>query len=305
MRRKPADHSAKTTDLQPGRVVEHRGKSLTVEDSEGSRWLCRIRSRLEPAAVGDQVLWSQSDEHQGRVEQILPRQTVLSRPAPRNRTRPVAANLDQLIAIVAPKPECDLLLLDQYLVICENSDLPVLILLNKCDLAEAGTIQSALAPYSQLGYEVLKISAKLEDGLPALKHHLQQHCSILVGQSGVGKSTLTNRLLPGIELVTREVSDATGHGRHTTTATSLYKLPNGGELIDSPGVNVFGLAEIDNAKLARGYREIARASEACRYHNCQHLNEPGCTVQQQVEQGLIHADRYARYLKLRDKLPKT
>lgn len=302
MPRESRSDSPAAPDLQPGLVVEHRGKSLTIEDRQGQRIRCRIRSKLGQTAVGDEVMWLCTQDGQGRVEQILPRRSLLSRPARQGQTRPVAANLDQLVVLLSIKPDPDLLLLDQYLVMAEDLGLSVLVIVNKSDLPETDKLLEALRVYAQLGYPVLEISAKQDQGMDVLKQQLQSHRSILVGQSGVGKSTLTNRLLPGMDLVTREVSQSTGHGRHTTTSTSLYRLPEKGELIDSPGVNVFGLAEIDHGKLAQGFREIAEATPTCKFHNCQHLNEPGCEVKLRLEQGRIDPGRYARYLKLRDKL---
>lgn len=289
-------------ELLQGRVVEHRGKSLTVTDESGNRIRCHIRTRLGQAAVGDRVLWLAIDDQQGRVEKILPRTTLLSRPSRQGQTRPVAANLDQVAVLVSSKPECDLLLLDQFLVITEHIPLPVLIVLNKCDLPGTEQVRSQLDVYSELGYDTLEISAKFDQGMAALEQNLKAHCSILVGQSGVGKSTLTNRLLPEAGLVTRAVSQATGHGRHTTTATTLYELPYGGELIDSPGVNIFGLANIDAVRLAQGYREIHAAAPHCRFHNCMHLAEPGCEVRRRLDTGAVSEERYGRYLKLREKL---
>lgn len=302
MSRKSDPDSQSSTAMRTGRVVEHRGKSLTVESESGERILCRIRTKLGAATVGDHVQWLCTQDGQGRVEKILPRQSLLSRPGRQGCTRPVAANLDQVVVLISVKPAQDLLLLDQYLVMAEYIPLSVLIVLNKHDLPGTDELRGQLKVYSDLEYPIIEISAKFEQGLDQLAEQLQSHCSILVGQSGVGKSTLTNRLLPGTNLTTRAVSDSTGHGRHTTTATSLYKMPNGGELIDSPGVNVFGLADIDYSRLAEGFREIAAASASCRFHNCRHLAEPGCQVRQQVDSGEISSDRYKRYLKLREKL---
>ncbi|MGB1541227.1 MAG: ribosome small subunit-dependent GTPase A, partial [Cycloclasticus sp.] len=139
-------------------------------------------------------------------------------------------------------------------------------------------------------------------GLDTLRTRLRNESSILVGQSGVGKSTITNALLPDLDLQTKALSKTSGLGKHTTTSSTLYKLPEGGDIIDSPGVNIFGLAHITEQTLAYGYREINQLADQCKYANCQHLKEPNCAVKDAVDKGDISKQRYLRYLKLRDKL---
>jgi len=294
-----------TSELLNGRVIAHLGKALIIEDEDGNVFRCHKRTQLEQSAVGDNVLWLKTEDDAGRVEQVLPRRSLLSRPGKRGDTRPVAANLDQIVVILAVKPNIDALLLDQYLVVCENQDLTPLIVLNKCDLLDDEstlTTQSIINDYQQLGYEVLKTSAKENSDLTALKQQLHNKVSLLVGQSGVGKSSIINALLPDLSLQTKTLSNASGLGKHTTTATTLYKLPDGGDILDSPGVNIFGLANISEFALADGYREIKQYAEQCKYSNCIHIKEPKCEVKAQLEKGNISENRYRRYLKLREKL---
>ena len=291
--------------LLKGRIIAHLGKALIVEDEEGATSRCKKRSQLEQPAVGDYVEWMKTEEGAGRVERILPRESLLSRPAKNGNTRPVAANLDQIVVILAVKPNIDALLLDQYLIVCEFQEIAPLIVLNKVDLLDDDSRQltdALILIYKNLGYEVIEVSALEKTGLDALRKRLQNETSILVGQSGVGKSSITNALLPDLELQTKVLSTASGLGKHTTTATTLYKLPEGGDIIDSPGVNIFGLAHITEKNLAYGFREIRQFAEQCKFSDCMHLKEPKCAVKDNIETGHIAKSRYLRYLKLRDKL---
>jgi len=296
---------ATTQTLLKGRIIAHLGKALLVEGDDGKTSRCKKRSQLEQPAVGDYVEWMPTEEGAGRVEKILPRQSLLSRPAKNGKTRPVAANLDQIVVILAVKPNIDALLLDQYLIVCEFQDIAPLIVLNKVDLLDEVSREytnQLILTYRKLGYEVIEVSAHEKTGIEALRLRLQNETSILVGQSGVGKSSITNALLPNLEIQTKVLSTASGLGKHTTTATTLYKLPEGGDIIDSPGVNIFGLAHITEKNLAYGFREIRQFAEQCKFSNCLHIKEPKCSVKDNVESGNISKNRYLRYLKLRDKL---
>ncbi|MEO1890025.1 MAG: ribosome small subunit-dependent GTPase A [Cycloclasticus sp.] len=291
--------------LLKGRIVAHLGKALIVEDSEGNTARCKKRTQLEQPAVGDYVEWMRTEHDAGRVEKILERDSILSRPSKNGQTRPVAANLHQIVVILAVKPNIDPLLLDQYLIVCEFQNIAPLIVLNKIDLLDdesRKSIDELVLVYKNLDYEVVEVSASDKTGLDDLRKHLRDKTSLLVGQSGVGKSTITNALLPDLELQTKTLSTASGLGKHTTTASTLYKLPEGGEIIDSPGVNIFGLAHITEQNLAFGFREINNAADQCKYNNCLHVKEPKCAVKDSVASGSISKQRYLRYLKLRDKL---
>lgn len=291
--------------LLKGRIVAHLGKALIVEDSDGNTARCKKRTQLEQPAVGDYVEWIRTEHDAGRVEKILARDSLLSRPSKNGNTRPVAANLDQIVVILAVKPNIDPLLLDQYLIVCEFQKIAPLIILNKVDLLDDESrkdINELVVIYKDLGYDVVEVSAADKTGLNDLRKRLQGKTSLLVGQSGVGKSTITNALLPDLELQTKTLSTASGLGKHTTTASTLYKLPEGGEIIDSPGVNIFGLAHITEQNLAFGFREINSAADQCKYSNCLHVKEPKCAVKDKVDSGVISKQRYLRYLKLREKL---
>ena len=237
------------------------------------------------------------------MEKILPRRSLLTRPAHGGRIRPVAANLDQIVIVVAPEPEPDWLLVDQYAAAAEHRAIEICIVINKIDrVGERQPIESALEVYRTIGYPCHAVSAKTGEGLTALRQTLDQRCSLLTGQSGVGKSSLTNALLPGRQLRTRELSEKAGLGRHTTTTAMLYHLPDGGDLIDSPGVAVFGLAEMSAADLSAGYREFREWLPRCQFNDCRHLQDKGCAIREAVAAARIPASRYERFIKLLGKM---
>lgn len=285
-----------------GQVVSHLGKGIAVEAND-QLFLCQTRRKLETVAVGDRVLFSQSSTDQGRIEEILLRRSLLMRPARNGKTRPVAANIDNVYVVFAVEPECDFLLIDQYLAICENRNIEAVLVFNKVDLNLSESVEQELQYYQSLGYGLHRVSATKNIGIKELKLALCGHVSIFTGQSGVGKSSLTNALIPDKELKTNTVSATTRHGRHTTTAATLYHLPDGGDLIDSPGVAIFGLAGISKQQLAWGYREFQSLIEHCQFHNCRHVNDKGCAIRQAAENGDISLSRYQRFLKLCEKMP--
>ena len=289
-------------DLSEGLVVSHLGKGIAVE--LGDRIvLCQTLRKVDTVVVGDRVMISVSSPEQGRIEKILDRRSVLQRPSRGDQVRPVAANLDTIFVVFAAEPECDFLLLDQYLAICENCNIDAALVLNKIDLPHSETVERELQYYQALDYRLFKVSARQNRGVDALKQVLQEQTSMFAGQSGVGKSSLSNALLPDKSLKINSVSETTRHGRHTTTAATLYHLPSGGDLIDSPGVAIFGLAGLNEAQLAWGYREFQPFIGRCRFNDCRHVNDKDCAVRAAADNGDISASRYHRFLKLRDKMP--
>lgn len=288
-------------ELLEGLVIAHLGQGIAVE-SDGKIVLCQTLRRLDTVAVGDNVLWTQSSPDQGRIESILPRRSVLARPSRNDKLRPVAANIDTVFVVFAVEPACDFLLMDQYLAICENRTINAALLLNKVDLPASAAIEQELQTYIQLGYPFYRASASSATGLDELKQPMNGKVSLLAGQSGVGKSSLTNALIPDKDLKTNTVSATTKHGRHTTTAATLYHLPSGGDLIDSPGVAIFGLAGLSENDLAHGYREFQPFIKQCQFNDCRHLQDKGCAVRNALETGEITTSRYQRFLKLREKM---
>jgi len=289
------------TDLIEGLVISHLGQGIAVE-VENKILLCQTRRKLDTVAVGDQVMVTQSSVDQGRIEEILPRRSLLQRPSRNKKTRPVAANIDKIYVVFATEPHCDFLLIDQYLAICENKNIDAVLVLNKVDLTNIKNLEVELQQYQDLGYEMHKVSAIENIGITELKAALNNQISIFAGQSGVGKSSLTNALIPDKQLKTNTVSEITKHGRHTTTAATLYHLPEGGALIDSPGVAIFGLADMTEQQLAWGYREFQPLLEECKFSNCRHLKDKGCAVRAAAESGKIPLQRYQRFLKLTQKM---
>jgi len=284
--------------LSEGRVVAAFGQRLLVEDAGGDRLPAFVGRRGLRLVCGDRVRWQLSaDEGDVAVVERLPRDTELSRPDSRGRVEVLAANIDQVVVVCAPEPQPDPFIIDRYLAAAEVMGADALVACNKTDLPGSDELE-VLDELRSIGYPVLRVSAQAAAGLEALHACLVGQCSILVGQSGVGKSSLLNALLPGLELATAQISSATGEGRHRTTATTLYPLPGGGAILDSPGVRDFAPALGDPRLAATGFREIVAAAERCRFANCRHLREPGCAVKDGVEAGCLSARRYESYRRL-------
>jgi ribosome biogenesis GTPase / thiamine phosphate phosphatase len=296
-----AKESPASSLFEEGLVIAHLGQGIAVEH-DNKIILCQTLRKLETVAVGDKVLWSLSAPDQGRIEAILPRRSLLARPARNNKVRPVAANIDTVFVVIAVEPYCDFLLIDQYLAVCENSQINVALILNKVDLDPSEALEQELAIYQNLDYQIHRVSTKTGTGLTELKLALQNQVSVFTGQSGVGKSSITNALIPDKNLKTNTISETTKHGRHTTTAATLYHIDNGGDLIDSPGVAIFGLADLNRQQLAQGYREFQPFSDVCQFNDCSHDQDKGCAVRTAAEDGSIAMTRYERFLKLTQKM---
>lgn len=293
--------------VRRGQVVAHFGREWAIEDESGRLFLAYPLHRYGLPCVGDWVQWEQIDTQHGRILATLPRKTLLTRPGRGGRLRPAAANVEQILVVLAPEPRYDLLLVDQYLVVSENRKISVRLLFNKLDLLpqeqRLTLLEGDLAPYRSL-YPILFISAKTGEGMEALRAALKGKVSMFVGQSGVGKSSLLKSLVPSKDIRIGELSAGPRRGRHTTTGAMLFHLPEGGDLIDTPGVAIFGLAGIDPTQLAYGYKEFRRLIPRCRFADCRHANDLGCAVREAAEKGSISAARYQRYLKLLRKLPQ-
>jgi len=287
---------------RPGRVVAHYGRSALVEEAAGALSLCTWRRRAGRVYCGDRVRWRPTGPGQGVIEAVEPRRNLLSRADARGRLHPTAANVDRVVVVVAPRPEPGELTIDRYLVAAAQADAEPLVLVNKWDLVEAAgdaaRWRARLAPYEAAGVAVLAASAHTGAGLEALRAALRDGTSILVGQSGVGKSSLVKALLPDLEVRIGALSAASGQGRHTTTTTTLYHLPEGGDLIDSPGVREFGLGPLEPRTVQRGFPEIERAAAGCRFADCTHTVEPDCAVRAAAEAGRIPPSRYEAYRRL-------
>jgi len=284
-----------------GRVVASHGRHAVVLDDAGRQIQCRLHGRRLTVVCGDRVRWTRSpgEGAAGLITEVLPRTTLLARLNLRGQSEPVAANLTQLLCVVAPLPVADFGLCDRYLAAAEWAGLKTCVVANKSDLPDqSGVLAATLAEYARIGYPVVHASKRTADGVVELAARLVGETSVLVGQSGVGKSSLTNRLVPGVEARVAEVSRATESGRHTTSSSSLYQLPTGGELVDSPGVRDFSPPLPAPRDLAGGFREIAALAPGCRFQDCRHGREPGCAVVAALADGRVTPRRLASYRRL-------
>jgi len=300
----PDKHNTRNTapdETRNGLVIVNYGKSLLIEDDHGKLLRCVSRRNLDPIVCGDHVDWEPAGGGSGVVTRINDRLSVLNRTDGEKRARPLAANLEQIIIVVATEPLLDEHLIDKYTVAAELVGVPPLLVINKTDLLDGNTqqrLEQRVADYADIGYRILFASALDNTGLTELEQALTGTTSILVGQSGVGKSSLIKRLLPQQEIAIGKLSAASGQGRHTTTATTLYHLPGGGKLIDSPGVRDFHLGHATARELESGFREFRNYLGKCKFHNCRHLSEPGCTVADAAQLGHISARRLESYRQL-------
>ncbi|MCP4472929.1 MAG: ribosome small subunit-dependent GTPase A [Gammaproteobacteria bacterium] len=282
-----------------GLVVSHQGGRILVELEPGNAIDCKIKSNLGSIVCGDRVAIETGANQEHRVMAILPRDNLLQRVDGFGQVRAVAANISQLLVCLAVAPEPNLFLLDQYLMSAEQQNIDAVILVNKIDLAGSREDPFEIERiYRPLGYSVVSTSVKSGQGMERFRQVLSNQLSVLSGVSGVGKSSLTHCLLPGETIKIASISEANEEGRHTTRTSRLYHLSEGGDLIDTPGVRGFS-PFVDRARpLAHGFREILEYSAGCRFHNCQHLDEPKCAVVEAVSAGSIEQSRYDNYVKI-------
>ena len=288
------------SSIQNGLVVSRYGNQVEIEDDDGNVFRCHIRRSLQDLVSGDRVLWqeefSSNKKVKGVVTEIKERHSVLKRLIRYEGLKPVAANLDRVFVVTAPEPPYSSRILDRYLVAIELAGIELVILLNKADrLVDYPELLPSLKIYSDMGYQVIPVSAQDESGFDELRKALASNTSVFVGQSGVGKSSLVNALLPDVDTSVSELSDASGLGTHTTTVSKLYHLPSGGQLIDSPGIREFAIIHIDKPELEHGFRDFAPYLGQCKFRNCRHMIEPGCAILAAAERNDIHPLRLASY----------
>ena len=286
-------------DLQ-GTVVAAYGKRYKVELAETKQRIsCVTRGKKTDVACGDLVTIKLTDKREGVIENILPRSTLLYR-SNAFKSKTLAANVTQIIIVLATQPSFYEALLNRCLIAAEAAGIKALIVLNKCDLADNDNAKQKLALYSKLGYQVLPLSAK--EDISTLRPYLQGEVSILVGQSGMGKSTMINALLPHEAVRTQEVSTVLDSGKHTTTAAHLYHLDAESILIDSPGLQEFGLHHLSTDELEHAFIEFRPFLGKCRFNNCKHLQEPDCAISEAAAASKISAERLAIYKMLRTEI---
>lgn len=283
-----------------GVVVAAYGKRYQVElQGSSQRISCVTRGKKTDNACGDIVTIKLTDKHEGVIESTLPRTTLLYR-SNAFKSKMLAANVTQIVIVLATQPSFYEALLNRCLIAAEAAGIKALIVLNKCDLADNDNAKDKLARYGALGYAVLPLSAKQD--ISALRPYLQGEASILVGQSGMGKSTMINALLPHESVRTQEVSTVLDSGKHTTTAAHLYHLDDSSVLIDSPGLQEFGLHHLSTAELEHAFIEFRPFLGKCRFNNCKHLQEPDCAITEAVATGKISVERLAIYKTLRTEI---
>lgn len=279
-----------------GEIVAAFGRHFLVKTADDTVISCVLRGKKGGAACGDQVEIRRTGSGQGVIEKILPRSTLLYR-SDISREKLIAANVTQVIIVVAAVPSFSEELINRCLVAAENQHLKVLIVLNKTDLPEpTRAALDTLSLYQKLGYVLLSLSAR--NDIEPLLPYLRDQLSVLVGQSGMGKSTIINALIPTAERSTAEISVTLDTGRHTTTHARLYHLDQTSRIIDSPGVQQFGLQHLTIEDMAWGFKEFHPYIGQCKFNNCRHIGEPGCALIQAVQEKKIEARRLDFYHKL-------
>lgn len=299
-----------------GIVVRNTGSSYEVRFDDGSLAQCRVKGNFRikgirttnPVAVGDRVGVTESAEDASYITSILPRRNYIIRRASNlsKESHILAANLDIAALVVSLRePETPTTFIDRFLATSEAYSVPAMLILNKSDIWDE--IDKEIAEglkilYTSLGYGVVEVSAVTGQGIDALREMLKDKVTLLAGNSGVGKSSLINALVPGANLKTGKISDIHHQGMHTTTFSEMVEIPGGGELIDVPGIRGFGTIDFDENEVSHYFPEIFKYSHDCKYSDCKHIGEPGCAVLPAVEQHLISESRFASYLSIIDEI---
>ncbi|QRM19184.1 ribosome small subunit-dependent GTPase A [Dechloromonas sp. TW-R-39-2] len=282
--------------MMEGRVIAAHGRQYVVELPDGTRLPCVPRGKKSEVVCGDRLDIERTSDNQGVIEGIQPRSSLLHR-SNEHKQKLIAANVDQLVVVVATEPAFSDELLTRALLAAESEEIRPLIVLNKCDLSDKlPAARERLKIFAEIGYPILELSAlaHAEDLRPSL-HGVT---SVLVGQSGMGKSTLVNALVPEANAATREISLALDSGKHTTTHATLYHLDSESHLIDSPGLQEFGLGHLDRQDIEYAFREFRPFLGQCRFRDCQHNREPDCALTAAVNAGKINERRFAVYHRL-------
>lgn len=281
-------------------VIATFSRRMRLRLPDGSEVEARIKGKRLKPVCGDRVsAVAIENESDWLITEIQQRDNELTRPDSRGRTEVLAANLDYLVAVAAAEPKADWFIIDRYLCAAELMGVSAAIVYNKTDLhPDAVSAAAELDNYAMIGYDTVQCSASSGEGIAAVGELLKDHCAIIVGQSGVGKSSIINRLLGTALRKTSALSDKTGEGRHTTVNSVMISLPDGGSVIDSPGVRDYAPALGSATLAAGGFREITAASQHCRFANCRHLREPGCAVKESLDKNTISARRYESYKRI-------
>ena len=298
--------------MQSAIVISRFGQHADIETRDGEVLRCNIRRTAGSLVTGDEVAFRAAPANekglQGVIEAVEERRSLLTRPDAYDGIKPVAANIDQIFVVTSPLPAFSTQIIDRYLVACEDIGIRPVIVLNKADLLDEAIspyIEERLEVYRQIGYQVAVVSAKTISGLDQLTELMANNVSIFVGQSGVGKSSLVNAILPQADIVTADVSTNSGLGQHTTTVARLHRLENNAALIDSPGIREFGLWHIEPERVTWGFRDFREFIGGCKFRDCKHLNDPGCALQQAVAEQKLDAERLENYHRIIDSLEQS
>jgi ribosome biogenesis GTPase len=294
-----------------GRVIKTTGSWYSVRLDNGTVVSCRIKGKMRlidrrttnPVNIGDLVVVD-TEEGDSVIKEVLPRTNYIIRQSSRHRTAEhiLAANIDQaLVMATVAMPRTSTGFIDRFLVTATAYHIPSVLLFNKVDLYNKKEMQAVIEledAYIKAGYQVILTSAEENIGISHLKEMMKDKISLLSGHSGVGKSTLINRVIPGLDLKTAELAAFNQKGKHTTTYTEMIELPFGGFIIDTPGIKEFGILDFDEAEVSHYFPEMEKVLHDCRFHNCLHINEPGCAVKSALEAGQIAEFRYSNYLSI-------
>ena len=299
-------------------VYKSTGSWYTLRDEAGKTWNGRTKGVLKldditstnPVAVGDWVEAEPENDAEGTlvIHGILDRHNYINRQSPRHKHQHhiVAANLDQTMLVATLKePRTSQGFIDRFLVAAEMYHVPAILVFNKSDLykqKELDRYAEWKAMYESVGYPVVLVSAEKNEGIEQLQAILRDKTTLVSGHSGVGKSSLLNRIIPDMQLKTGEISGWSGKGQHTTTFAEMFDLPGGGRIIDTPGMREFGLVDIEKQELSHYFPEMRDKLQDCQFNNCLHYNEPGCAIKAAVNEGVIHEDRYISYLGILDSI---
>lgn len=290
-------------ETHSGTVIVNFRRHIIVEDESGAEVSCVLRGRQMKPVSGDRVRFSLTQQGEGVIESIEARETVIERYDNKRQRSALAANVDRVLVVAALEPTLETFTIDKYLVAVEASGAKPVIVINKIDMADDFVMEWLLelaAEYRDIGYPTLLISTENDSGMDELRTALQGHTAVLVGPSGVGKSSIVSKLLPELEIRIGEISTAHHDGKHTTTRTTLYHLPEvsdgGGNLIDSPGVREYRLWPMPVKELAQLFPEFRERAGKCRFADCVHRAEPGCAVREAVDKEEILLRRYEAYL---------
>ena len=293
------------SSTQTARIISHHGRQLYAETETGEKIKCKMRQNLGDLACGDYVLLQQAlnatGESQNVVIAVKERTNLLVKTGFAGAVKPVAANIGQLVIVTSLRPKPNPYLIDRYLTSAENLPAKAAIVINKVDLLDDETKQIAdnlTSLYQNIGYQVICTSIKNNIGIDELSEALNNTTSILVGLSGVGKSSLVKAILPKEEIKIGETSASTGEGKHTTTVSALYHLKGNGIIIDSPGVRDFTPINKSQAEITHGFIDVRRFNGACKFANCSHQNEPECAMKEAVKKGELNEQRFNNYLRL-------